>query len=222
MLIKITFPVVLLMFTTGIASAQYFESVEKESERILISLSDGDSLNPLHLNELKNLLSSEIGIEVSESFPDVNPRSIDSLKNHLNEFELEMKKISTDSAFVLFNDWYLHLQNIFYEYSKEKFFSSDNTKILFFSTSMSCYCTLKMSRVQTVELLKYAAENSDKYDYWIIDSFWYNELQIEHLTLFAPSVIVFNANNEVLYKIEYEEKMLAQLTDYFNNSIYKK
>jgi|GEM_PF-2669206 len=218
MLIKITFPVILLMFITGITRAQYFESVEKEAERILVSLSDGDSLNPLHLNELKNLLSSEIGIEVSESFTDINQNNIDSLINHLNEFESEMKNISTDSAFVLFNDWYLHFQNIFYEYSKGKFFSSPKQKILLFSTSLSCYCTLKMSRDQTVELLKYIAENNDNYDYWIIDSFWYNELQIEHLTLFAPSVIVFNGNNEVLYKIEYEEKMLAQLTDYFNNN----
>ncbi|MCK7527956.1 MAG: hypothetical protein MZV64_65345 [Ignavibacteriales bacterium] len=46
----------------------------------------------------------------------------------------------------------------------------------------------------------------------------HNELQIEYETLFAPSVIVFDGNNQVLYKIEYEEKMLAQLTDYFNNN----
>ena len=222
MLIKITFQIVILILSVSIVHAQYFESVEKESERILVSLSDGDSLNPLHLNELKNLLSSEIDDEVSKSYTDVNPRSIDSLINHLNEFESEMKNISTDSAFVLFNDWYLHFQNIFYEYSKGKFFSSPRQKILLFSTSLSCYCTLKMSRDQTVELLKFISENNGQYDYWIIDSFWYNELQIEHLTLFAPSVIVFNGNNEVLYKIEYEEKMLAQLTDYFNNSIYKK
>jgi hypothetical protein len=202
------------MFITGISRAQYFESVEKEAERILISLSDGESINLSNLTELKNLLSFEIGIEVPKSFPDVNPLSIDSLKNHLTEFESESQNISIDSAFVLFNIWYLHLQNIFYEYSKEKFFSSTKTKILFFSTSMSCYCTLKMSREQTVDLLKYVAENSDKYDYWIIDSYWHNELQIEYETLFAPSVIVFDSNNQVLYKIEYEEKMLSLLSDY--------
>jgi len=207
-----------LMFITGITCAQYFESVEKEAERILISLSDGNSINSSELTELKNLLSSEIGIKVSELFPDVNQKNIDSLINHLNEFELETKNISTDSAFVLFNDWYLHLQNVFYDYSKQKFFSSPKQKILFFSTSMSCYCTLKMSRIQTVELLKFIAKNNDNYEYWIIDSYWFNELQIEYETLFAPSVIVFNGNNEVLYKIEYEEKMLAQLTDYLNNN----
>jgi hypothetical protein len=73
-----------------------------------------------------------------------------------------------------------------------------------------------MSRIQTVELLKFLTENSDDYEYWIIDTYWFNELQIEYETLFAPSVIVFNGNNEGLYKIEYEEKMIAQLTDYLN------
>jgi len=218
MLLKITFPVAMLICSMGISRAQYFESVEKEAERILISLSDGDSLNPSDLTELKNLLSSEIGTEESESFHSVNQKTIDSLKNHLNEFESEAKIIPIDSAFVIFNDWYLHFQNIFYDYSKQKFFLSTKTKILLFSTSMSCYCTLKMSRIQTVELLKFLTENSDDYEYWIIDSYWFNELQIEYETLFAPSVIVFNGNNEGLYKIEYEEKMIAQLTDYFNNN----
>lgn len=216
MLIKITFPVILLVFITGISNAQYFEPVEKEAERILISLSDGDSINSSDLTELKNLLDSEIDDEVSKSFPAVNQKSIDSLINHLNEFESEMKIISTDSAFVLFNDWYLHLQNIFYNYSQQKFFSSPKQKILFFSTSMSCYCTLKMSREQTVELLKFISEIPKEYDYWIIDSYWYNDLQIEYETLFAPSVIVFNGNNEVLYIIEYEEKMVSILEKYLS------
>jgi hypothetical protein len=220
MLIKITFPVILLIFITGISRAQYFESVEKEAETILISLSDGDSINSSDLTGLKNLLDSEVGIEVSKAFSNVNSQSIDSLKNHLNEFESELKNIPTDSALVLFNEWYLHLQNIFYEYSKQKFFSSEKTKILLFGTSMSCYCTLKMSREQTVELLKFISEIPEEYDYWIVDSYWFNDLQIKYETLFAPSVIVFNGKNEVLYKIEYEEKMITQLTDYFNNKIH--
>lgn len=217
MLIKITFSVILLMFIMGIARAQYFESVEKEAERILISLSDGDSLKLSDLTELKNLLTSEIGFEGYESFPDVNQKNIDSLINHLNAFESEAKNISNDSAFVLFNDWYLHLQNIFYIYSKEKFFSSPNKKIILFSTSMSCYCTLEIARNQTVDLLNFIQANDETYDYWIIDSYWHNELQIEHLTLFAPSVIVFDGNNKALYKIEYEEKMIVELSDYLNN-----
>jgi hypothetical protein len=215
MLKKITFHIILLIFSTGIASAQSFESVKKEAEKILIALSDGVSVNPTDLTEMKKLLSPDKDENESGLTPTISQQSIDSLTNHLTEFESELKKISTDSAFVLFNEWYLHFQNIFYEFSKEKFFSSTKTKLLLFSTSMSCYCTLKMCRNQAVDIIKYVSENTDKYEYWIIDSYWHNELQIEYETLFAPSVIVFNGSNQALYKIEYEEKMLTLLSDYF-------
>ena len=215
MLIKITFPIIILLFSTGIASAQRFESVEKEAERILVALSNGGSLNATDLTEMKKLLSPDKDENESGLTPTISQQSIDSLTNHLTQFESELKNISTDSAFVLFNEWYLHFQNIFYEYSKEKFFASPKTKILLFSTSMSCYCTLKMCRNQTVDILKYVSENTDKYEYWIIDSYWHNELQIKYETLFAPSVIVLNSVNEKIFQIEYDEEMLSLLSDYF-------
>ena len=214
MLVKITSALIILLLNSGIANTRYFESVEKEAERILILLSDSISINSTELNDLKNLLFSDIDKDFSDLTSVSSQQSIDSLVNHLSEFESELKNISTDSAFVLFNDWFLHFQNIFYEYSNKKFFSSPKTKILLFSTSMSCYCTLKMSRNQTVELLKFIAENGNNYDYWIIDSYWHNELQIDYETLFAPSVLVFDGNNQVMHKIEYDEKMLSILNDF--------
>jgi hypothetical protein len=212
MLIKITFHIILLLFSTSIINTQYFDSVEKESERILVSLSDGDSDNSTDLTELKNLLSSDFENDVSESITLINQQSIDSLRNHLTEFESKLKNISTDSAFVLFNEWYLHFQNIFYEYLKEKFFSSDKTKILFFSTSMSCHCTLEMCKKQLVEILKLKRETGGSYSFLVVDSYWNNDLQLKYETYFAPSVLVFNQSNELILKIEYEEEMIEQLT----------
>jgi hypothetical protein len=95
----------------------------------------------------------------------------------------------------------------------EKFFSSNKTKILFFSASMSCQCTLEMCRKQTIEILNLAKEMN--LDYWIVDSYEHNELQIKYGTLFAPTVVVFDKSNNVLIKIEYDEKMIALLSDYF-------
>jgi hypothetical protein len=218
MLIKITFHIILLLFSTSIINAQYFDSVEKESERILVSLSDGDSINPTDLTELKNLLSSDFENDVSESMTPINQQSIDSLRNHLTEFESELKNISTDSAFVLFNEWYLHFQNIFYEYSKEKFFWSDKTKILFFSTSMSCHCTLEMCKKQLVEILKLKRDSGDSYSFLVVDSYLNNDLQLKYETYFAPSVLVFNQSNELILKIEYEEEMIEQLITFLSGS----
>jgi len=216
MLIKITFHIILLIFSTGIAIAQKFKSVEKEAERILISLSDEDSVSLTDLTELKYLLSSDIDKNVSGFTPAVNQQSIDSLTNHLAEFESELKNVSTDSAFVLFNDWYLHLQNIFYDDNTEKFFSSPKTKILFFSTSMSCHCTLEMCKKQLVEILKLKRETGDSYSFLLVDSYWNNELQLRYETYFAPSVLVFNQSDELILKIEYEEEMIEQLVAFLS------
>jgi hypothetical protein len=216
MLIKITFPIILVIFIAGIVNAQYFESIEKEAEEILISLSDGDTLYSSELSDLKNLLNSFVEKNTSEINLDNSPRSIDSLKHHLSEFESESKNILTDSAFVLFNYWYLHLQNIFYEYSKEKFFPSSKTKILLFSTSMSCYCTLEMCKKQLVEILKMKRDTGDTYSFLAVDSYWNNDLQLKYETYFAPSVLVFNQSNELILKIEYDEEMIEKLTTFLS------
>jgi hypothetical protein len=216
MLIKITFPVILVIFIAGIVNAQYFESIENEAEEILISLSDGDTLYSSELSDLKNLLNSFVEKNTSEINLDNSPRSIDSLKHHLSEFESELKNISTDSAFVLFNYWYLHLQNIFYKYSREKFFSSSKTKILLFSTSMSCYCTLEMCKKQLVEILKMKRDTGDTYSFLAVDSYWNNDLELKYETYFAPSVLVFNQSNEVILRVEYDEEMIEKLTTFLS------
>jgi hypothetical protein len=204
---KIKYFFFLLVLGSGLTFAQLYESLESEAVDVLISLASGNSVSKDDISNLKEILHTDPSV------------ILDSLLNHLINFESELTNVSTDSALVLFNQWYLHLSNTFYPYNKAKFFSSTKKKIILFSTSMSCYCTLEMAKNQTIDIIKFIKENYDGYDYWIIDSFEHNELQIEYMTLFAPSVIVFNADNQVLYKIEYEEKMIVQLTDYFNNNI---
>jgi hypothetical protein len=136
MLIKITLQIIILTFSASIVNAQYFESVEKEAERILISLSDGDSINSSILTELKNILSSEIGTEESESFPSMNQKTIDSLKNHLNEFESESQNISADSACVLFNDGIFTSRIFSTNTQKKNSFHHTNKK--YYSSVLQC------------------------------------------------------------------------------------
>lgn len=212
--IKISFLLVLL-YSINI-SAQLAESLEREAADIILSLSAGNNLSPEDLRALKELLNSNFNENINSDKP-TDTFNKEKLKNHLTEFESELESISPDSALVLFNQWYLHLSNTFYEYNKEKFFSFPNKKIILFSTSMSCYCTLEMCKEQTIQILNFIRSNNNSFVYWIIDSFQHNELQIEHSTLFAPSVIVFNENNEVLHIIEYEEDMITQLMNYLLN-----
>jgi hypothetical protein len=219
MLFKFYIVVLVVLAVSVNTSSQVFESIEKNTAEYFISLSNKDSDAENDVLKLKEILFRNYDKAELESKYEVSTNDFDSLKKHFNEYESIIKSISKDSALVLFNQWYLHFSNTFYNYADEKFFSLNKTKILFFSASMSCHCTLEMCKKQTIEILNLARELN--LDYWIVDSYEHNDLQIKYETLFAPSLVVLDSNNNVLYKIEYDEKMIASLSDYFHNQSKK-
>lgn len=206
------FVFVLLSASINIYS-QFYESIENTATGYFISLSNKDPNANDDLLKLKQLLFSDFEKVELEIKYQTTLEDFESLKNHLNEYESTIKNISKDSALVLFNQWYLHFSNTFYNYADKKFFSSNKIKILFFSASMSCHCTLEMCKKQTIEILTLAREK--KLDYWIVDSYEHNELQLKYETLFAPAVILFDGKNNVLYKIEYDENLKTKLVQFF-------
>jgi hypothetical protein len=202
---------IVILYCSITVSGQVYESINKEAADLFISLSNKDTGYREEIEKLKSVLLVDAKNQELELNYFSSLVSYDSLKDHFKSFEKELENIPLDSALVLFNQWYLHFSNTFYNYAEDKFFSSNKTKILLFSTSMSCYCTLEMSKNQTVELLKFVKEHNDEYDYWVVDTYENNELQLEYETLFAPSVIVFNTDNQILIKIEYDEMMIDKL-----------
>jgi len=191
--------------------SQVYESIEKTAAQYFVNLSTKDSKSDDDLLKLKEMLFRNYDKAELESKYEISINNFDSLKNNFNKYESTIKNISKDSALVLFNQWYLHLSNTFYKYANEKFFSLSKTKILFFSASMSCYCTLEMCKKQTIEIFNLTKE--ENLDYWIVDSYEHNDLQIKYETLFAPSVILFDKSNNVLNKIEYDENLLPKLSE---------
>ena len=203
----------LITFNVGVVHlyAQVPLLINKAAADVFLSFDEDKSLPVTELKSLNSILNSEVdNIEFVKEYSTAKA-TYDSLKNHFKEFESECKNISSDSGLFLFNQWYLHFSNIFYDYLNRKFFSPTKTKIILFSTSMSCYCTLEMCKNQTIDILKFIKKNNEEYDCWIVDSYWHNELQIEYETFFAPSVIVLDISNEVFYKIEYDENMIIKL-----------
>lgn len=210
---------VILVIISSTNFAQLYEHSEKEATDILISLSQGKPTTSVNLEKLTQSFNSYLKSQKPPNPHSVPSQELESLKQSLEEFESVSKDLSPDSALVLFHQWYLHFQTIFYEYSSAKFFSARNTKILFFSTSLSCHCTLEMCRNQVIDILQFLNENNQPYDYWVVDSFAHPELAARYHALFLPAVIIFNDQNKVLYKIEYEENMLVDLTKYLSDNL---
>ncbi len=217
MLFKFHLVVLIVIVISVTASSQVFESIENAAAKYFINLSNKNSKADSDFVELKEILFKNYDKAELESKYEVSTNDFDSLKNHFKEYESSIKNISKDSALVLFNQWYLYFSNPFYNYADEKFFSANKIKILFFSASMSCHCTLEMCKKQTIEILNLAKEKN--LDYWIIDSYEHNELQIKYETLFAPSVITFDAKNNVLHKIENDENLLPKLSEFINTKL---
>ncbi|MBK7228258.1 MAG: hypothetical protein IPH97_05205 [Ignavibacteriales bacterium] len=217
MLLKFHLVVLVVIAVSVNTYSQVFESIEKAAAQYFINLSNKNLDADNDLIKLKDLLFQSYDKVEFESKYQTSINQFDSLKNHFNKYETAIRNISKDSALVLFNQFYLHFSNLFYNYADEKFFSSNKIKLLFFSTSMSCHCTLEMCKKQTIEILNLAKEKN--LVYWIIDSYEHNELQIKYETLFAPSLILFDGNNNVLHKIEYDENLLPKLSEFIKTKL---
>lgn len=222
MLLKFYLFVSLLITASGNVYSQVFEAIEKAASQYFVNLYDKNSNADNDLIELRNLLLQDYDKVEFESKYQISITDFDSLKYHFSEYESIIKNISKDSALVLFNLWYLHFSNTFYAYGVEQFFSSNRNKILFLSTSMSCYCTLEMCKNQLIDIIKLVRSSNGEYDYLAIDAYENDDLPIKYETLFVPSVLVFDGNNQVLHKIEYDEKMINNLTNYLNEQFRKK
>jgi len=216
-MIQFKWLVFILIISSSSSFCQFYEAIEKNAVNYFLLLDDDNSKSEIEFEKLKSSLYSDININELGKTYQVSKHEVDSLKNHSSEYESSIKNISSDSALVLFNQWYLHFSNTFYNYADEKFFSSGKTKILFFSTSMSCQCTLDLCRKQTIEILNLAKDYN--LDYWIVDSYEHNQLQIKYETFFAPSIILFDSNNKVLYKIEYDENLLSKLSEFIKTKL---
>ena len=215
---KLKYCLVLLsvIFYSNLLFSQQLNKIENKAENIILSLSVNKVFPENDFNELKNFISEATDNTILETKYQSTSDAFDGLKQHLDEFKIEKTNVSADSAITLIVDWYLHFQRTFYNYSKQNFFDSPKIKILFFSTSMSCHCTLEMCKKQLAEILKLKRKTYDSYSFLVVDSYWNNDLQLKYETYFAPSGLVFNHLNELILKIEYDEEMLGKLTAFLS------
>ena len=217
MALKILLCVLCLTFLSLNLYAQLPEKIETKSADVFLSFSKDKVIPQTDLDLLNSILNTSIEAGELEEKYFTTKNAFDSLRAHFQNYQTIIKNISSDSSLVLFNYWYLHYSTTFYEYNQKKFFSTNSPKIILFSTSMSCHCTLEMCKNQTIELLDFIRTNNEAYHLWVIDSYEHNELQIEYETLFAPSVVIFDSENNVKTIIEYEEDMIIQLNDFVIN-----
>lgn len=207
---------VTLLFSFVI-SAQVPLLIRDKASDIFLTYSKNKTLSCTELDSLEAILGQNTDSLSFEKLHLTSQGTYNALTNKFVSFRSAAENLTADSAMFLFNQWYLDFVNTFYDYFKIKFLESGKTKILFFSASVSCYCTLKMCHDQLTDILDFINKSDDKYDYFVVDSYEHNDLQIEYDTFFAPSVAVLERNNKILLKLEYEEKMKDRLLSFFKD-----
>ena len=207
---------IFIVMGTPLLFAQLPQQIENEANDLLLGFSNPDSIQ-IDFGNLNSVINSEIDSENFEKDYLTSPSIYDSLKSRLSLIEIIINDVPRDSGLVIFNQWYLQFCNTFYKYFKNQFFSSEKVKLLFLSASVSCHCTLEMCKNQLIDVLKFVKDSGSKYYFWTVDSYENGELPITYDSYFSPSVIVFDSDNTVLQKIEYDENMISKLDNYLNH-----
>ena len=161
------------------------------------------------LGKLLNVLHQE---EKLRKIISVNKNSIvrltDSYKAFENSFERKLKVDSLKNVFRNINN---EFNSLFGNYFLDELRNSPKHKVIIFSTSMSCECTLEMCYRQECEIQKLHEENPGSFDYAVVDSYSNYDLQNEYEVGFIPAVILFDSNNKEIKRFLRSEYLYNEL-----------
>jgi hypothetical protein len=167
------------------------------------------------VNELEKLLS-----ELKSDKILLN--SINADKEHKNKTGQLIKSFKTFEEFFrstpevdtlkkVFRNVNNGFNSLFGDYFIDELQKSPKKKIILFSTSMSCECTLEMCYKQEAEIQKLLKENPDMFDYAVVDCFTNYDLQSKYEIGFIPTVIVLNSKNKEVKRILREELEIEKI-----------
>lgn len=207
---KLRFISALILLMQCLMPAQSYSSIKEKAGDYFLSLS---RYEPSAEEKLTGLSAHLRGLSAAEDENQI----LDSLIRDLETYQTTSKMITTDSSLVLFNLWYLKFSAMFYQAGYDEFFNHRGIKIIFFSASLSCPCTMEMARKQSLDIIDFGRRHSMYY--WIIDSYDNCDLQIFYDALFTPTVLIFDGDNRLMHKIVYDENMKTLLEEYITSHL---
>ena len=186
-----------------------------------------------NIDKLRTTISEiNIGFLYS-NIPDEN--KLAELENRLNTFyadeELKFETSEIMTEFKIFLDSLNQAENVdslkkafrafnnkfnakTYSHFYERIIKSRGNKIIIFSTSMSCECTLEQCYRQESEIQKFCRDNN--YEYVVIDAWEDFELQKKYNVGFIPTVILLNSVNIEQKRFVREENLYPKLSSLVN------
>ena len=153
------------------------------------------------------------------------PNSIIADKEHKNKTELLIKSFKTfeklfrskpevDTLKKVFRVVNNEFNSLLGNYLLDELNNSSKKKIIIFSTSMSCECTLELCYKNEAEVQKLGKENPGLFDYAVVDCLTNFDLQSKYEVGFIPVVLVLDEKNKEIKRFVREENLYSKLNEY--------
>ncbi|OGU53927.1 MAG: hypothetical protein A2V66_16960 [Ignavibacteria bacterium RBG_13_36_8] len=177
-----------------------------------------DTISEINVGFLNSQLPGENKLELIEKSIDLietkgkNELNLSEIKTELSNFrELLNSEQNVDSLKKAFRSVNNKFNSVTGNYFYDKIINSPHQKIIVFSTSMSCECTLEMCYKQEAEIQKLQKEKPDLFDYAVVDCFTNFDLQSKYGVEFIPTVVIFDPKNMEVKRFVRDENLYNKI-----------
>lgn len=199
---------VLILCYNSVISQNKIDQLRNEISEINISFLNSKLPGENKFTGLENLLNSFYADEKSKFETSEIITEFEIFLDSLNQVE------NVDSLKKTFRAVNNKFNSLSYKYFYQKAVNSSKQKVLVFSTSMSCECTLGMCYQQEAEVQKFCKENN--YDYAVIDTWEDFEIQQKYKVGFVPTVIFLDSDNTEIKRFTRVENLYPQISSLVN------
>ena len=138
-------------------------------------------------------------------------RSLDSALLRFNE--VNRPDLTTDSLRAIFRKIAESFEYTFCDYFHAQAGMSHVKKVLLFSVSISCECTLKMCGEHLDALYALKRHYGNKVSILAVDTFHNTDLKDRYKIEFSPTLVVLDGNNNEVQRFVREERIAQKLTN---------
>jgi|GEM_PF-3105105 hypothetical protein len=200
------------------ASSDLIKETREKISQINISFYENGFPDKSVVSKLDKLFS-ELKVKNIYTSSNVNEQEYKIKSNRLikafQEFEnYYQSKPEVDSLKKVFRNINNEFNSLFGNHFLEELKKSSKKKIIVFSTSMSCECTLEMCYKQEAEIQKLLKENPVMFDYAVVDCFTNFDLQSKYDVGFIPVVLVLDKSGKEVKRFVREENLYSEIKKY--------
>lgn len=198
----------IIFVTANSAQSISLPNIRNDIALINISLLENKYPDENEVIKVKNRISELSKLDISVDNYNIQKKFNEFESNYFNKLQIDSLK----KLFMAFNN---EFNKTFGKYFYENLFNSSREKIIIFSTSLSCECTLELCYKNESEIQKLYLENPNKINYAVIDCFAEYDLQNKFNIGFIPTVIVLDVNDNEIERFEREDDIYSKVKKYF-------